>query len=157
MSHSEETVHPEAQASSDKSFTEKFSDERSEWTETIREISSRFRAVEVLAEVQIDLYSKRQIALEYQYKLISIHTKLKKMLIVAWKKAYEDAGRNDDIRYSEKEKTKHAEAATVDLKFKGETVSSQIEFFRETIKTLDNMIFGVKHRIDIENFKAGQK
>jgi hypothetical protein len=157
MSNSEETTHQDPQASSEKTFTEKFTEERAEWTKTISEISNRFRVVENLAEVQIDLYSKRQIAIEYQYKLIGIHSKLKKMLIVEWKNAYEKAGHNEDIRYSEKEKTKFAEAATVELKYKSESLSSQIDFFRDTVKTIDNMIFGVKHRIEIENFKAGMK
>ena len=58
---------------------------------------------------------------------------------------------------SEKEKTKSAEVATLEMKYRTESVSNQIEFFRETVKTLDNMIFGVKHRIEIENFKAGMK
>lgn len=156
MSNSEE-IAPQDQASSDKTFTEKFTEERAEWTKTIGEISNRFRVVENLAEVQIDLYSKRQIAIEYQYKLIGIHSKLKKLLIIEWKKAYENAGHNEDIRYSEKEKTKFAEAATVELKFKSESLSNQIDFFRDTVKTIDNMIFGVKHRIEIENFKAGMK
>ena len=156
MSNSAETVLPD-QGSSEKSFLEKFTEEREEWTSTIREISSRFKIVENLAEVQIDLYSKRQIAIEYQYKLIGIHTKLKKLLLEKWKKAYDDAGKNEDYRYSEKEKTKVAEIATVEIKYKTENVSNQIEFFRETVKTIDNMIFGVKHRIEIENFKAGMK
>jgi hypothetical protein len=157
MLNSEEIAQQEPQDSSEKTFTEKFTDERAEWTKTIQSISGRFKIVENLAEVQIELYSKRQIAIEYQYKLIGIHSKLKKMLVLQWKKAYEDAGKNEDLRYSEKEKTRHAEAATVELKYKSESLSNQIDFFRDTVKTIDNMIFGVKHRIEIENFKAGMK
>jgi hypothetical protein len=156
MSLWEETTPPET-ASSEKSFSERFEEERTQWTKTIQEISGRFKIVENLAEVQIDLYSKRQIAIEYQYKLIGIHTKLKRKLVQDWKNAYDNAGRDEDIRFSEKEKTKTAEVATLEIKYRTESVSNQIEFFRETVKTIDNMIFGVKHRIEIENFKAGMK
>ena len=107
--------------------------------------------------MQVDLYSKRQEALEYQYKLIGIHTRLKNLYAVEWKKAYDSASVNEDIRYNDKERSKVAESMVSKLKFKVESVSNQIEFFRETIKTIDNMIFGVKHRIDIENFKVGMK
>jgi hypothetical protein len=144
-------------SSSDGDFVEKFVGERRGWTDSVTSIGRRFREVENLAEVQVDLYTKRQEAIEYQYKLIAVHTKLKNMFAVQWKRAYEEAGRDDDVRFSEKEKTKTADAGTANLKFKTETVSNQIEFFRETIKTIDNMIFGVKHRIEIENFKAGMK
>jgi hypothetical protein len=144
-------------SSSDGDFVEKFTGERRSWTDSVTSIGRRFREVENLAEVQVDLYTKRQEALEYQYKLIAVHTKLKNMFAVQWKRAYEEAGRDDDVRFSEKEKTKTADAGTANLKFKTETVSNQVEFFRETIKTIDNMIFGVKHRIDIENFKVGAR
>jgi histidinol dehydrogenase len=94
---------------------------------------------------------------EYQFKLIGIVNKLKKSYVVEYKEAFDKAGKNEDLRYSEKEKTKAAESATAETKYKMDSVSSQIDYFRETIKTLDNMIFGVKHRIEIENFKIGMK
>jgi len=145
------------QAASSDDYIEKFSTERSTWSNATIEIGRRFRDVENLAEVQVDLYSKRQEALEYQYKLIGIHTRLKNLYAVEWKKAYDSASVNEDIRYNDKERSKVAESMVSKLKFKVESVSNQIEFFRETIKTIDNMIFGVKHRIDIENFKVGMK
>ena len=156
MSNSEEKTE-ETKSSDKEDFVQKFTKERSVWTENIVSIGKRFRDVEKLAEVQVDLYSQRQLLIEYQYKLIAIHIKLKRMFAIEWKTAYDNAGKNEDIRYSEKEKTKVSEFMTADLRYKVESVSSQIEFFRETMKTIDNMIFGVKHRIEIENFRIGMK
>ena len=96
-------------------YVEKFAQERIDWSSAIVSIGKRFREVENLAEVQVDLYSKRQEALEYQYRLVSIHSKAKTLLSTQWKIAYEAAGKNEDIRFSEKEKTKSAEAATAGL------------------------------------------
>jgi len=138
-------------------YIERFSRERTAWSDDIVNIGRRFRDVDNLAEVQVDLYSKRQQALEYQYKLISIHSKLKTTYTAQWKRAFDEAGKNEDLRYSEKEKSKVADAMTSNLRFKVESVQNQIDFFRETIKGIDNMNFGVKHRIEIENFKAGLK
>ena len=78
------------------------------------------------------------------------------MLLEQWKKAYDDF-ENSDIRYNDKERMKMADNATSGMKYKTELVSNHIEYFRETVKTIDNMIFGVKHRIEIENFKSGMK
>lgn len=144
-------------SSEKKTFADKFTEERETWRVTVKEIATRFRSVENLAEVQVDLYSRRQEAVEYQFKLIGIVNKLKKSYVVEYKEAFDKAGKNEDLRYSEKEKTKAAESATAETKYKMDSVSSQIDYFRETIKTLDNMIFGVKHRIEIENFKIGMK
>lgn len=152
MSNSQEKT----QASSDKPFSEKFADERIEWTDKVKSMSIRFKKVEELVDVQVDLYTSRQIAIEYQYRLIGIHTKLKKNILEAWKKAYDDL-ENADIRYNDKERTRLAEAATSGTKINADIVSNHIEFFRETVKTIDSMIFGVKHRIEIENFRAGMK
>jgi len=138
-------------------FVTKFTDERKYWSESVISLGRRFNIIENLAELQVDLYSQRQQIVEYQFKLVSLHTKIKKLFSIEWKKAYEEAGRNDDIRFSEKEKTKTAEAITSTIKFKQESVSNQIDFFKETLKTVDSMIFGVKHRIEIENFKIGMK
>ena len=131
-------------------YVEKFAQERIDWSSAIVSIGKRFREVE-------NLYSKRQEALEYQYRLVSIHSKAKTLLSTQWKIAYEAAGKNEDIRFSEKEKTKSAEAATAGLRYKAETIGNQIDFLRDSIKGIDNMTFGIKHRIDIENFKAGAK
>jgi hypothetical protein len=147
----------EENSSEKKDFTEKFSDERRSWSDVVITIGKRFREVENLAEVQVDLYSRRQEAIEYQYKLIGIHSKLKHMLSAQWKRAFDEAGRNEDLRYSDKDKSKVADAATANIRYKVESVNSQIEFFRETVKSIDTMTFGVKHRIEIENFKAGMK
>ena len=157
MSNSQEMEHPEKEKASSEDFSERFQGERTTWSNQVTSIGARFREVENLAEVQVDLYSKRQQALEYQYKLIHIHTKLKHVFAAQYKRALEEAGRMDDVRYSDKERAKIAEAAVNGIRLKMETVANHIEFFRETIKTIDNMIFGVKHRIDIENFKAGLK
>lgn len=148
---------PQASSEKKEDFITKFAGERETWKVTVGEIAKRFRVVENLAEVQVDLYSRRQEAVEYQFKLIGIVNKLKKAYAVEYKTAYERAAHNEDMRFSEKEKTKSAESATAETKFKIDSVSSQIDYFRETVKTLDNMIFGVKHRIDIENFKIGMK
>lgn len=145
--------------SSDKkvNFAEKFLSERETWTVVVKEIAGRFRSVEVLAEVQVDLYSRRQEAIEYLFKLIGIHNKLKKAYATEYKTAYDKIGVNEDLRYNDKEKAKIAEGMTAETKYRLDSVNSQMEFFRETTKTIDNMIFGVKHRIDIENFKIGMK
>ena len=57
-------------------FDKKFGEERSEWTEKIRSLAIRMKNIRELAEVQVDLYSNRQILLEYIAKLGQVMTKL---------------------------------------------------------------------------------
>lgn len=136
---------------------ERFELERQEWTSLIKNIASRFKIIENMVEVQVDLYSYRQLAVDYMQQLSILQSKLKKNYETEWKKAYDDLTFNQDFRYNERERAKFATEKTSSSKFKIDILQIHIEYFRETIKTLDNMIFGVKHRIEIEDFKRGNK
>jgi hypothetical protein len=138
-------------------YQERFDQERTDWTKLIREISARFKNVEEMVDVQVDLYSQRQVAVDYMHQLITLQAKLKKSHLTDWKKAYDALSMNEDFRYNDREKAKFADEKTSLLKLKIDILQTHIDFFRETIKTLDNMIFGVKHRIDIEDFRRGNK
>lgn len=138
-------------------YVERFDQERKEWTEMIKGISSRFKNVEELVDVQVDLYSQRQQGVEYMQQLNVLLSKLKKAHLTEWKKAYESLTYNEDLRYNEKEKIRFADEKTSAYKLKIDILQTHIDFFRETIKTIDNMIFGVKHRLEIEDFRRGNK
>jgi hypothetical protein len=64
---------------------------------------------------------------------------------------------DQDYRYSENEKKRIAEERSSGSKLKLDILQTHVDFFRETTKTIDNMIFGVKHRLEIEDFKRGNK
>lgn len=134
-----------------------FESERLEWTYRIKNIASRFKIVENLVEVQVDLYSSRQEAVDYIQNLTIILSKLQKKYDTEWKVAYDELSLNQDFRYNDREKARFASEKISNLKINIEILQSHIEYFKETVKTIDNMIFGVKHRIDIEDFKRGIK
>ena len=155
---SSENLNPSTAVSSDQvGYVERFEQERNEWTEDVKSISSRFKNIEDMVEVQVDLYSKRQQAVEYMHQLMVLQSRLKKNWIAEYKKAYESLHLDADYRYSEKEKQRIAEEKTSTSKLKLEILQSHVDFFKETVKTIDNMIFGVKHRLEIEDFRRGNK
>lgn len=139
------------------SYVERFAGERKDWTEKIKGIASRFKNVEDLVDVQVDLYSERQRATDYVHELSVLYSRLKKQHLAEWKKAYEKLSLDQDFRYNEKEKSKLADEKSSTSKLKLEILQTHVDFFRETVKTIDNMIFGVKHRLEIEDFRRGNK
>lgn len=147
----------QTEKSSENSYVERFESERLTWTELIKEIASRFKNVEDLVNVQVDLYSQRQQAVEYTQYLTVLQSKIRKGMIAEWKKAYEQLSMNEDFRYNEREKSKMADEKISSIKMKSEIVQAHIDFFKESVKTIDNMIFGIKHRLDIEEFRHGNK
>ena len=146
-----------ANSSEKKGYIEQFESERQEWTEIVRGIAQRFKIVDDMVEVQVDLYSRRQLSVDYMQQLNVLQSRLKKNYESEWKRAYDDLALNQDFRYNERERAKFATERTSSSKLKMDIVQTHIEFFRETIKTIDNMIFGVKHRLEIEDFKRGIK
>ena len=138
-------------------YVERFEQERNDWTEDVRGISSRFKNIDDMVDVQVDLYSKRQLGVEYMHQLMVLQSRLKKTWIAEYKKAYDALILDQDYRYSEKERQRIAEEKTSASKLKLDILQSHVDFFRETIKTIDNMIFGLKHRLEIEDFKRGNK
>jgi hypothetical protein len=34
-------------------------------------------------------------------------------------------------------------------------IQTHLEFFRETIRTIDSMCYGIKHRLSLEEYKRG--
>lgn len=148
---------PEAASSEQVSYVERFELERETWTNDVKDIASRFKKIEDMVEVQVDLYSKRQQGVEYMHQLMVLQSKLKKNWISEYKKAYDALILDQDYRYSEKEKQRIAEEKTSGSKIKLDILQTHVDFFRETVKTIDNMIFGVKHRVEIEDFRRGNK
>ena len=59
-----------------KDFARDFQLEREEWTEKIRVLSVRMKNIKELAEVQVELYSSRQMLLEMYSKLGQVMVKL---------------------------------------------------------------------------------
>jgi hypothetical protein len=147
----------EASSEQQVGYVERFEQERNDWTEKVRGIAYRFKNVEDLVDVQVDLYSERQRAAEYMHQLMVLQSKLKKSWVTEYQKAYDNLIMDQDYRYSENEKKRIAEERSSGSKLKLDILQTHVDFFRETTKTIDNMIFGVKHRLEIEDFKRGNK
>jgi hypothetical protein len=136
-------------------FEEKFSGERMEWTERIRELSVRMRNIREIAEVQVELYSDRQKLLEYAYKLGQILTKLNSQFRSEKRNKMVYYSEEHNVRYGANEKTALIEGELSDIKRKIDVVDNHMSFMNETVKTVDHFLYGVKSRISLEEFMRG--
>ena len=62
----------------------------------------------------------------------------------------ENISENLQHRYQYNEKTVIIEGKTAQTKEMIELIENQINFFSESIKTIDNVLFGIKTRVEIE-------
>ena len=135
-----------------KDFARDFQLEREEWTEKIRTLSIRMKNIKELADVQVDLYSSRQIRLEMYSKLGQVMVKLN----AKYRKDKADRLRyyseSVQVKYGANEKTPLIEGDLSELKERMDLVDGQISFFNETMKTVDHMLYGIRHRIMLEDY-----
>jgi hypothetical protein len=132
-----------------------FGNERSEWTERVRELSIRMKNIREIGEVQVELYSDRQKLLEYAYKLGQIITRLNSKYRADRKTKMVYYSEEHNTRYGANEKTSLIDGDLAEIKRKIDLVDNHMSFVNETTKTVDHMLYGIKSRISLEEFMRG--
>jgi hypothetical protein len=131
------------------SISEKFKQERDNYSLEIRRNIEKLNNIRDLKDAQIFFLSTRQRLLEDNHTLIDTLSKLNKSYRQKKGKEWENAS-NQNIRYQSHEKKVIVEGKTSDMQETVEIIENQIAFMDGTIKTVDNVLFGLKTRIDLE-------
>jgi hypothetical protein len=135
-----------------KTVQEIFSDERLEWKTLVVSLAKGLRDIKQVASTQVELYSQRQVALERKHHYLSLLPKLdSKLRKLKGERLHYYTNQYDRLLKKE-EKEIMLELDTSAIKENLEILQSQIDYFTETIKSLDNQIFGIRHRLDLENY-----
>lgn len=133
---------------------QKFLEERNKWTKEISNCASSIRNLGSMADLQVDLYTKRQQALEYMHQLMDMFSKLNRIYKEKRKEEFEKLIRVDyDVRLKGKENDFILDAKLSTMDYKKDLVRDQINFYRETVKSIDSIIFGLKHRLEAEQYR----
>jgi len=136
-------------------FNKLFEQERSEWKENIQVIALQMKDIKTLAKAQVDLFSQRQILLEYSYKLASIVTKLNSKLSSEKAKKLREYSERTDVRYGSTEKNVLIEGDLTEISEKIELVEGHRKFLDQTVQTVDHMLYAIKNRIALEDYLRG--
>lgn len=133
-------------------FIKKFEEERGDWTEKIRQLSIRMKNIRELSDVQVELFSSRQILLEYVAKLGQVMSKLNARYRKDRGDKMKHYSENSQVKYGTNEKTPLIEGDLTELKERIDVVDIQISFINETIKSVDHMLYGIRQRISLEEY-----
>ena len=136
-------------------FSKIFENERGEWKEKIQVIAIQMKDIKTLATAQVDLFSQRQILLEYSYKLAAIISKLNSKYAVEKSKKLVQYSEKSDIRYGSNEKTVLVEGDLTSITEKIDLVENHRKFIDQTVQTVDHMLYGVRQRISLEEYLRG--
>jgi hypothetical protein len=131
-------------------ISKKFQERRSEVSKEIYGNIEKLSNLKTLKEAQVNMLSLRQRLLEDNHSLLEHVTSLRKKYRDDRSVEMENISRNLQIRYQANEKNIVIDGRTSAVKESLEIIENQISFFNESIKTIDNIIFGIKTRLDIE-------
>lgn len=148
-----DNVYSEKEHNDDKVYLE-FEETRAYWLNRIKELSKMFTDVNKLINLQVQLYSDRQVLLEYMHKLLRIVAKTSSKIKKAKKDLFDHYTQSEDYRYTTNEKNSMIELDLREVLERMEHFDNQIDYCKESLKTYDSMIFGVKHRLSIEEVRT---
>jgi len=143
----------EQNSSKKETIIQRFIREKKDWRDTIDSMTSKMRKVDDLIMLEVEVFSQRQRALEYIHKLIAVGGKTNA--------DYKKHLRDRIIFYSESynmrlDKSQKIHFSEVDLELKlaqKDLIFNHLDYMRGTLDTIDKIIYGIKWRIQVEQFK----
>lgn len=136
-------------------YAKLFEIERGEWKEKIQVIALSLKSIRTVAEAQVELFSNRQILLEYSFKLAQIVSKLASKERKARASKLKEYSTNSDVRYGANETKVLIESDVSEILEKIQLVEGHRKFIDQTIQTVDHMLYGIRQRIALEEYLRG--
>lgn len=136
---------------------DKFAKERLEWSGKVGEMSEQMKSVLKVSELMTNIYTERQRCVEYYHYLISILIKINKEYRRRYAERWDFWSYKSQIRYpnntalDNKIKTELA-----DVLEKRELIDNHSKFMDKTVSTIDNLIYAIPKRIEIEQISRGK-
>ena len=136
-------------------LADKIEDKKKDWNDRISLLASEMiQKIERYDQVQVNLFSIRQKLVDEKYQWLNTYSKINRILKKKMEEEQHNLEYNTDHRWKTQDQRKtiiNSSLANITLKM--ELIKNQIEFYTECITNVQNMIYGVQHRIEIEKIK----
>ncbi len=125
--------------------------DRGEWKDKIKDLIVKSKNYNDLAECQVMMLSYRQILLDKVSEFKATIYKRNAAWDKYWKDAYRNYSINYDIKLTNGEKNAFIKADLAPLKIQINLIESHVDYYDQCIRTLDNMAFAIRNRIQLED------
>lgn len=132
---------------------------QNKWSKLISELNNKFSNLVNVDNLLNEIYTKRQDLVDYYYSILNIYSKLIQKYKVDSAAIYNKLklGGNN-IRYTnETSLTNQIDAALSDQKSQINLIDNHLNYCKETLKSIDNMIYGVSQKIRLFELINGVK
>ena len=125
--------------------------------EKVIALSSKMQNVRELPDLINVVYSERQVTLEYYHTILQHLSKLNREYKVEYAAKYNIFKAKSDIRYSSDTAINaQISAVLADYIYKIELLNNHAKYISETLKTIDDIIYGIQNRIRLQEILIGK-
>lgn len=128
---------------------ERFKDERTDWNNKIISLIETIKHTSKLSESQVIQLSYRQMIQDKLAEYRILHEKRQEMLDKQTADRFREYKLSYDIKLSSSETQMFVQSDCKALKLQIKMIHTQIIYFEESIKTLDNIGYAIKNKIEI--------
>ena len=128
---------------------ERFKEERTDWNNKIIELVESIKHTSKLSEAQVIQLSYRQMIQDKLAEYRILHEKRQEMLDKQTTDRFREYKLSYDIKLSSSETQMFVQSDCKALKLQLKMIHTQIVYFEESIKTLDNLGYAIKNKIEI--------
>lgn len=136
------------------SFEEKFNIERNEWSTKIETFSEMLKDLNRVPDLQVLLFSSLGKLADYRRALGNRYTK-RELSIKEKRAAAVLEISESSVRYTSPEKNWLLESKTGEDQLILNLISNHIEFLNDTYSIMDKMVYSIKYRLELENYRTG--
>ena len=128
---------------------ERFKEERTDWNSIIISLIETIKQTSKLSESQVIQLSYRQMIQDKLAEYRILHEKRQEMLDKQTADRFREYKLSYDIKLSSSETQMFVQSDCKALKLQIKMIHTQIIYFEESIKTLDNIGYAIKNKIEI--------
>ena len=139
-----------------KSLEEHIDGVKREWSSRIKKLNESFSNIKDLRDIMPELYTQRQIALEYCNTLLNKVSDVNSKYKHQYAEKYKYYRTQSNIMFkSDSAINSQIESDLREMIYKMNLMNDFIVYIRETIKTIDDMIYAIPNRIRLEELILG--
>ena len=128
---------------------ERFKEERADWNDKIIKLIESIKHTSKLSEAQVIQLSYRQMIQDKLAEYRILHEKRQEMFDKQMTERFREYKLGYDIKLSSSETQAFIQTDCKALKLQLKMIHTQITYFEESIKTLDNIGYAIKNKIEI--------
>lgn len=147
-----------AEAEKPKTFEEYIEAHQEKWNGILHTLNEKMKNVNTLPDLMNVVYCQRQDAVDYYHTMLNKLTKRENEYKRLYAAEYNKLKTNAQIRYStEAAINAQIEANLADMIYITNLLDNHTRYMLDTIKSIDNIIYGINNRLRVEELMEGVK